>query len=281
MSIVLQLQSECLDKDKDLQSLLRKALLISTKLKLIDFKEWISNELKGYKENTSIPEYRVVHPRLKFFNPYRGWISAQLSPELEELIGTVSLSQSVIELEHLLLINGETLSISPSASQARAFRKAFKTDFESAFFLSKTSVHGIVETVRSLLLEWTLKLEEDGIIGDENMIFTIEEKQSAQNINIQQFSGILGDITSSGNVSTGNHTSNTYNQQLINEEVDNLIEKIETSDIENKEDMIINLNAIKEDKIELTKFLGSLLTRGAEVVTISPFIVNILSKLGL
>lgn len=281
MSIVLQLQSECLDKDKDLQSLLRKALLISSKLKLLDFKEWISNELKGYKENTSVPEYRVVPQRLKFFNPYHGWISAQLSSELEELIGTVSLPQSVTELEHLLLTADDTLSISPSASQASALRDTFTTDFEAAFFLSKTSVHGIVETVRSLLLEWTLKLEEDGIIGDENMIFTTEEKQSAQNINIQQFSGILGDITSTGNVSTGNHTSNTYNQQLINEEVDKLIEKIGTSDIENKEDMIINLNVIKEDKIELTKFLGSLLTRGAEVVTISPLIVNILSKLGL
>ena len=281
MSIVLQLQSECLDKDKDLQSLLRKALLISSKLKLVDFKEWISNELKGYKENITIPEYRVVHQKLKFFNPYRGWISAQLTLELEELIGTVSLPQSVTELEHLLLNDDETLSISPSASQASALSDTFRTDFEAAFFLSKTSVHGIVETVRSLLLEWTLKLEEDGIVGDENMIFTTEEKQSAQNINIQQFSGILGDITSTGNVSTGNYTSNTYNQQLINEEVDKLIEKIETLDIENKEDTIINLNAIKEDKIELTKFLGSLLTRGAEVVTISPFIVNILSKLGL
>lgn len=281
MSIVLQLQSECLDKDKDLQSLLRKALLISSKLKLVDFKEWISNELKGYKENTSIPEYRVIHQTLKFLNPYHGWIIAQLTPEIEKVISQVPLQQSVTELEHLLLSDHETLTISPSANQATALRKAFRTDFEAAFFISKTSVHGIIETVRSLLLEWTLKLEEDGIIGDENMIFTTEEKQSAQNINIQQFSGILGDITNAGNVSTGNHTSNTYNQQLINEEVDKLIEKIETSDIENKEDMIINLNAIKEDKIELTKVLGSLLTRGAEVVTISPLILNILSKLGL
>ena len=175
----------------------------------------------------------------------------------------------------------ETLSISPSASQARILRKTFATDFEAAFFLSKTSVHGIVETVRSLLLEWTLKLEEDGIIGDENMIFTTEEKQSAQNINIHQFSGILGDITNTGNVSTGNDTSNIYNQQLINEEVDKLIEKIETSDIENKEDMIINLNAIKEDKIALTKVLGGLLTKGSEIATLNPFILNILSKLGL
>ena len=281
MSIVLQLQSECLDKDKDLQSLLRKALVISTKLKLLDFKEWINNELKGFKENTSIPEYRIVPQKLKFFNPYHSWISAQLSPEIEEEIGKVSLPQSITELEYLLLTADETLSISPSASQARILRKTFATDFEAAFFLSKTSVHGIVETVRSLLLEWTLKLEEDGIIGDENMIFTTEEKQSAQNINIHQFSGILGDITNTGNVSTGNDTSNIYNQQLINEEVDKLIEKIETSDIENKEDMIINLNAIKEDKIALTKVLGGLLTKGSEIATLNPFILNILSKLGL
>lgn len=112
------------------------------------------------------------------------------------------------------------------------------------------------------------------------MIFSPEEKQSAQSINIEQFNGILGYITSTGNISTGDNTTNTYNQQLINKEVDKLIKEIDTLDIENKEDVIINLNAIKEDKIELTKVLGALLTRGAEVVTLSPLIVNILSKLG-
>lgn len=136
MSIVLQLQSECLDKDKDLQSLLRKALLISSKLKLVDFREWISNELKGYKEKTNVPEYRVINQTLKFFNPYHGWTIAQLSPEIEEHISTFPLQQSITELEHLLS-NSKDLTISPSASQASALRNAFKTDLESAFFLVK------------------------------------------------------------------------------------------------------------------------------------------------
>ena len=41
----------------------------------------------------------------------------------------------------------------------------------------------------------------------------------------------------------------------------------------------MNLNAIKEDKVELIKVLGGLLSRGSELITVSLFIVNILSKL--
>ena len=39
--IVLELQREAMDKNADVESLLRKAYVIARKLKLSDFEEWI------------------------------------------------------------------------------------------------------------------------------------------------------------------------------------------------------------------------------------------------
>ncbi len=115
MSIVLKLQKKCLDRNEDLQSLLREALLISTKLKLKDFKSWINNELKGY-DNQEVSKYRVLHSTLKFFDPYQGLIPAIFNNEkLANILTTDNIIQSIGELEHLCKSeeNELTLKIPP------------------------------------------------------------------------------------------------------------------------------------------------------------------------
>ena len=64
---------------------------------------------------------------------------------------------------------------------------------------STSELAGILDTVRTTLLEWALKLEAEGILGD-GVMFSPEEKvkaQSSQVINIEQFHGVLGDINHS------------------------------------------------------------------------------------
>ena len=65
--------------------------------------------------------------------------------------------------------------------------------------VQRSSLVGIVERVRTLILDWTLKLEEEGILG-ENMTFTAPEIQNAQtyrDVIISNFQGILGPVTQS------------------------------------------------------------------------------------
>ncbi len=68
--------------------------------------------------------------------------------------------------------------------------------------------------MRTLLLEWTLRLEEDNILGNDNLIFTEEEKKMAQNIHIENFYGVMGGVDSIGTLSTGSNTNNNLNQGL-------------------------------------------------------------------
>ncbi|WP_448101071.1 AbiTii domain-containing protein [Luteibacter jiangsuensis] len=54
----------------------------------------------------------------------------------------------------------------------------------------------ILNTVRTRMLEWALSLEEEGILGN-GLSFSASEKQAAmqsQNIRIENFQGVLGDV---------------------------------------------------------------------------------------
>ena len=102
MSIVLDLQKHIIQNKKTPTELLREALLISSKLKLYDFKDWINNELKGYMDK-NVPSYRILRSELKFFNPYYGWKSSVINnEELDELINIQYTQQPISELEDII-----------------------------------------------------------------------------------------------------------------------------------------------------------------------------------
>ena len=56
-SIVLELQKEAQGSNVSVSSLLRKALVVASKLKVKEFEEWINNELNGYGDTDKIPEH--------------------------------------------------------------------------------------------------------------------------------------------------------------------------------------------------------------------------------
>ena len=62
-SIVIDIQKQVLSKSTT--DVLRQAYIIARKLKIKDFEIWISNELNGYKEDDSIPEYRNIFGDIK------------------------------------------------------------------------------------------------------------------------------------------------------------------------------------------------------------------------
>ena len=99
-----------------------------------------------------------------------------------------------------------------------------------------------------------------------------EAKKAVQNITVT----IHGD--NRGNMQVGN--DNIMNNSEFNQKFTQLIQEIENSSIGNKLQLIQELNEKKEDKTALQVFLGSLLTRGAEVATLTPVIVDLLGKLG-
>ena len=213
-SLVLDLQQEVLKPDCDVLNSLRKAHLIAAKLKLSEFDKWVQAELNGYVPNSSaIPDYRKVHGSLKAFNPYRGWVPTQLNDnELEQMICEQKLWQSLGELQELYNQSAETsFLIEFPAEQMQLIASLFRAPIPLKYSLhvSKHLLVTIVEKVKNCLLEWTIRLEEEGIIG-EGMRFSQEEtdmaKRVPQTINNYYGTVVNGSVKQSQVVSGNNHT---------------------------------------------------------------------------
>lgn len=279
MSIVLKLQKKCLDSNEDLQGLLREAFVISSKLNLKEFKNWINHELFGYPDQTITPEYRKVTTTLSFFNPYRGWIPANVPPELENSLGHSKNTQPIGELENLIQDN-DMLSLGLDLQAISDLQSLFNTDFQPRLTTHSSQLYGIIQKVRNLLLEWTLKLEEENILGSDDLIFSEKEKEVAKkNIHIENFNGIMGNVDKLGNMSTGDNSTNIYNENNISNEIDNLISEIKKLNLHDQDQVIIDLEASKSDSEKAKSVLGGLLSRGAEVASISSAIIGLLGLL--
>lgn len=224
-SIVLDLQQEILKHDCDILNALRKAHLIASKLKLHEFDRWVIHELNGYADVTEsdVPEYRKVSGQLKAWNPYRGWIPAQLTDEeIENIVCHRVLWQSIGELQQLYdESKGAYFLIEFSAGQMENIASLFHTPFpmQYALHISKHILPTITEKVKNCLLEWTIKLENEGILG-EGMRFSQEETDMAQKVaqTVNHYYGTVvnGDVKQSQVVS-GDHNTISFNYGQVND----------------------------------------------------------------
>jgi len=282
MSIVLRLQKKCVDSNEDLQSLLREALLISTKLNLNEFKNWVESELHGYKDNKNIPDYRKINQTLYFSVPYHGRIKPEVPNKLSNTIEILPNTTPIGEIESQILHQKtDLLEIPMCSEQIKLLQGWFETEYKPFLVIQKSALIGIKEQVRNVLLEWTLKLEKDNILGTDDLIFSEKEKENAQHIHIENFNGILGNIAKLGNMSTGENSTNIYNENNISNEIDKLITEIKKLGLQDQdqEQVIIDLEDSKKDTSKAITVLGSLLTRSSEFATITSFIIQILGLL--
>ena len=181
--IVLELQREAMDKTTDVESLLRRAFLIAKKLKLEKFEDWIRNEQNGYEKN-KIPNYRYVKGELKAWNPIRGWIPVVLNNnELEDTLTKVPMRTPISGIIDLYNTECGTITSSINAECNQLLSDMCGFDAKYATHFGKNQLYQIISTVKNNILEWSLILEENKIIGEE-LTFTEEEKNIAQKTQI-------------------------------------------------------------------------------------------------
>lgn len=191
-SIVIELQRNALDRNVSVADLLRKALVVARKLKIKEFEDWISKELGGYSNNSEIPDYREMDGRLEGLNPYRGWRSIVFpSTESEKMFSKRKSGQRIAEIENLLAGQADMVAqMSLSPEQQQVICQLIGSQVEIRLTISKASLVGVLDTVRNIILNWALKLEEDGMLG-EGMTFSDNEKTEAgkHSYNVNNFYG--------------------------------------------------------------------------------------------
>lgn len=261
-SLVLKLQEELLNPDCDVLGALRKAHLIAAKLKLTEFDAWIQSELNGYSltDRDNIPNYRDVKGALNTYNPYYGWVPVQCKDdETEKLICERRLWQSVGELQNLYQqASGDSFLFQFPAGQAAAI-SSICNSHELAQFSLSISAHllkSIIEQVKNCLLEWTIRLEENGILG-ENMTFSKNETTSAKSIpqQINHYHGpVINGAVSNAQIVSGDNNTIAYNADAVANAISEIKESlakenISTEDMSNALDLLEDVsNKVKQGK---------------------------------
>jgi hypothetical protein len=182
-----------MDKRNEVDDLLRKCTVIASKLQLADFLLWAKRELNGYGSGDELPDYRVVGCEMKAWSPYNcQWVPLVCTGEPHEALRKRPVSQRIVEIQDLVSRQDGLLGMPMPESVAYKLMVSADAPTPPMFIISRTSLLGILDAVRTLVLDWSLKLEADGILG-EGMTFTKEEKQTAQNNTY-----IMGDNYSAG-----------------------------------------------------------------------------------
>ena len=242
-SIVLELQNEIVSSNCDVVNVLRRAHLIASKLKLTDFDKWIQYELNGYPDPESCTEYRKVRCILKAFNPYRGWIPTLIQDnKVEKMICERKLANSISEIISLCESSKNVLTLEFSGEQLALLDKMFDSPLPMRYALhvTTTAVKDIEEKVKNTILEWTLKLEAEEIVG-ENMTFSKKEKDRAINIpqTVNNYYGNTSVINSSSDnvqIVSGSENTVSFSYSKVKDIITEVEKSISESDL-SKDDM--------------------------------------------
>jgi hypothetical protein len=203
-SLVLEMQRRAMNRDVTVTDLVRTALVVATKLGVQEFREWSERELNGYADR-DVPAYRRVQGQVKAWNPATsGFIPVRFKDEAtEKALTTRTVLQPLGELETAYQDTGKDGILQMPFSTALlnelfGHSREYQIGMVPTVILARTQVYGILDAVRNAVLNWSLRLEADGILG-EGMTFSQTEKEKAAShhttYNINNFTGVLGNMS--------------------------------------------------------------------------------------
>lgn len=203
-SLILKLQRLAADSSTSVAELLRKSRVVATKLDLEEFNQFLQHELHGYPPEIDVPRYRIVRGDIRAFNPYNGHhVPVRFGAAITDKLSTTHNRQSVGQLEDVLRAGGDRIECPFSESTMESIREmlgpADREWLHPTRHLASTQVSGILDAVRNTVLDWSLQLEKEGILGDGHT-FSDEERErasSSTHISIGTFQGILGPVRGS------------------------------------------------------------------------------------
>ena len=264
-SIVLELLQDVMKSDCDTVNVLRKAHVIATKLDLDKFDSWLKSELYGYSGNDSVPEYRHIRGQLKAFVG-RNWLVIPINDELgQKKLDEIDVIDPITKLICFLKDGKDEFD----PAQPRGFQKLCENALNNRFppqyaiCISRDSVYALVESVKSTVLEWTMRLAKEKILGN-GFEFTPKERENAslipQTININ-----IGEGATVSQLITGNNNQVNFRYKDLAKamsEINSAIDKDEAISEDYRESakkMLADINSKIGSEAE-PKLIKSLLT---------------------
>lgn len=282
MKLINDIINELIDTEKSISSPLLKTKVLASRLQNETLLEWVSNELKGYKDTTALPEYRKYSGNITgtYINGHMQYYdqpvpTSGLKKELEILVRSMDFPQSITTLETLIKENESGLLVKDFPAELTGiiqnnWRKMGNPYLQLINCKKSISANTIVEIlafVRNNLLDFMLKIDlEFGNISEiEELKTKKEEIATIMNQTIINNSGDgnvvntgkKASITATVNINKGNKEELVKHLQNIGLSKTDTTELIEIIDIE--EPNFDNKTFGKKVNIWTQKMLGKAL----------------------
>lgn len=228
MSLLREIQNAAVDSKVNLATLLRKCKVLAARLGNKEFKDWVENELNGYKkEGDKLPSYRILQVNSKghFSGPFGSGIRNADMPlmclpeEMREVLGHSYLREPAAAMEAIVEKADSGIAQEPwnpniVAMVAPLFYQNMHC-VQAWKVIPINQMVGTLDAIRNKILNFALEIESEAPEAGDGPInsnpLPQEKVQQIFNMNI------TGNI---GNIATGSHGfSQTATQSDVNSEV--------------------------------------------------------------
>lgn len=217
--LIVEIQAAAIADDIDVASLLRKAKVAAIKLRQADASKWIDSELDGYKgQYDDLPAYRQLHGTLRVKNPYHGLQPFIIDdPDTEELATRVPMGDGIATLQKLLRNHqkGHLMYNMPSGHR-NILMSWMEIPLEPVLLISPSQIENILNQVTSMVLNWSLELEAQGIVG-EGMTFKPEDAAKATAVTNNIFTQNVGQIGDNSDNAVTRISQRSYGVQNVDQ----------------------------------------------------------------
>jgi AbiTii len=183
--LILQIQQATLDSSSSLTDTLRRSKIACAKLGLADFGKWVEQELTGYTgKGKDLPPYRRPQGTAELFNPFHGWLTIGFpSGTMEDSWTRAYVAMSVPSMEdslsRLASKPGGVFVFPYAAEMKRHLLDGMQGASDVRLRVEASQIAGLLQHVRDILLDWTLEMEKQGVLG-EGLTFSAEERAKSK-----------------------------------------------------------------------------------------------------
>ena len=173
MSLLRDIQDATIDANVDISVVLRKCRVLAARLGYEPFKKWVDQELNGYQNKDTLPDYRIldVYSKGDFVGPFGSGLKnadiplACIPKKYREGLDKSYCMQPIAAYVSLLkTADGDNLQEQWSPELVVLVRKNIYKDMNclSAWkSIPNTSIVSLVEAVRNRMLNFVLEIEHE------------------------------------------------------------------------------------------------------------------------
>lgn len=258
-SLVTDLEND-ITNNKDILSILNKALIISKDLCLNDFENWIECEINGYDSIENLPKYRFIECQIFYSLPYRkinnlaahpkiGDILKDIPKEYYDFLVKVAITSPISDIVNFIG-KKDDYRVSLNKSCENIIKNHIPDLIRIYHQCALYKIESIIDRIKPEILRWCAELKKNNIYGHDNQ-FTSDEINNAKTINYNLL------IINNPHIQFNDKYYDINNQNTVKNYISDNLEIIETiineNDVDDDDAKIKIINNIKCVKEELDK----------------------------